>query len=179
MQETKASSIEKTTGRDDAASHGKASGSPSLSVRDRPNVPRKLLLVFGLLCVLGVAVSAELARIHVFVHTDPSYHSVCAMSEGVNCETVALSPYAVFLGLPVAVWGVVGYLAMGFLALSGIRRWRLHPAWPWGLLFALAAFSILTSAILAYISATQIASLCIFCICSMFRFLTCISYRQD
>jgi len=55
---------------------------------------------------------------------------------------------------------------MGVLALSGIRRCRLHPAWPWGLLLALAAFSVLASAILAYISATQIASLCVFCICS-------------
>ena len=66
--------------------------------------PRGLVIAFVLLCLLGLGVSIELSRIHVFVHTDPSYHSVCAMSEGVNCETVAASPYSVFAGLPVAVW---------------------------------------------------------------------------
>ena len=58
-----------------------------------------------LLYLLGVLVSIELTRIHLFVHTDPAYQSVCAVSEGVNCETVAISPYSVFAGLPVSVDG--------------------------------------------------------------------------
>jgi len=143
-----------------------AAGKLSVPAPDTPSVSRWLARGFVLLCTLGVAVSAELARIHVFVHTDPSYHSVCAMSEGVNCETVALSPHAVFLGLPVAVWGIVGYLVMGAAALSGIGRRRRHSSWPWGLLLALACFSVAASAILAFISATQIASWCLFCMCS-------------
>jgi uncharacterized membrane protein len=63
------------------------------------------MFAFVLLSLLGVAVAIELTRIHVFVHIDPSYHSVCAMSEGLNCETVAVSPYSVFAGLPVSVLG--------------------------------------------------------------------------
>ncbi|MBN2575483.1 MAG: thioredoxin domain-containing protein [Deltaproteobacteria bacterium] len=132
--------------------------------RDAATVSRKLALVFALLCGVGVAFSIELTRVHVFVHTDPDYHSLCAISKGINCETVALSPYAVFAGLPVAVWGILGYLVMGLLALSGLRRRRPRPTWPWGLLLLLTCFSALTSVVLAYISVTQIVSVCVFCI---------------
>ena len=127
--------------------------------------PRGLVIAFVLLCLLGLGVSIELSRIHVFVHTDPSYHSVCAMSEGVNCETVAASPYSVFAGLPVAVWGVLGYLLMGALALWSVTR-RLHSTWPWGILVALSVFSAVVSVVLAFISATRIDSICVFCTAS-------------
>jgi protein-disulfide isomerase/uncharacterized membrane protein len=85
------------------------------------------------------------------------------MSEGVNCETVAVSPYSVFAGLPVSVWGLTGYLVMGGLALWSLSKRRLHPTWPLGLLFVLSAFSVATSAVLAFISATRIDSFCLFC----------------
>jgi protein-disulfide isomerase/uncharacterized membrane protein len=118
------------------------------------------------LCLAGVAVSAELTRIHVKVHTDPNYHSVCAMSEGVNCETVAVSPFSVFAGLPVSVWGLAGYLVMGALATWSLTRRRLHARWPLGLLLVLTGFSVVVSAALAFISATRIDSLCLFCTAS-------------
>ena len=118
----------------------------------------------ALLCLLGIGVSVELTRIHVFAHTDPAYHSVCALNEGVNCETVAVSPYSVFAGLPVSVWGIVGYLSMGILALWNRSTKRLHPTWPLGLLLLLTASSAAVSGVLAFISATRIDSLCVFCV---------------
>jgi len=127
---------------------------------------RGLAVSIALLCLLGAGVSIELTRIHLFVHTDPSYHSVCAVSEGVNCETVAVSPYSVFLGLPVSVWGIIGYLAMGALAVWSSSGRRPHPAWPLGLLSMLAFFSAGASAVLAFVSATRIDSLCLFCMAS-------------
>jgi len=161
MQEHATSPTDQAAGGAPTSSQSKSN--PAAPPMALPSVPPRLALIYALLCVLGVAASVELLRIHVFVHTDPAYHSVCAMSEGVNCETVALSPYAVFAGVPVAVWGIFGYLVMGALAVSGLGKWRLHAAWPWGLLLALTGFAVLASAILAYISATQIASLCLFC----------------
>ena len=116
--------------------------------------------------MFGIAVSVELTHIHLFVHTDPSYHSICAVSEGLNCETVAESPHSVFLGLPVAVWGIIGYLMMGILALSAMFQQRPHPTWPWGILLAFASCCVGVSVALAYISATQIDSLCLFCMAS-------------
>ncbi len=122
-----------------------------------------LLGAFALFTLIGMAASVELTRIHVFVHTDPDYHSVCAMSEGVNCETVALSPYSVFAGIPVSVWGIAGYVVMALLALWGGFERRPHSAWPLGLLMLLACFSVVTSGILAFISVTSIDSVCLFC----------------
>ncbi len=127
---------------------------------------RRLELAQALACLAGLAVSAELTRIHVLVHTDPTFHSVCAVSEGVNCETVAQSPFSVFAGLPVSVWGVLGYLVMGGLALTGVSRRRPHPGWAAGLQLGLTSFAVVTSAVLAAISALRIDSLCLFCMAS-------------
>lgn len=127
---------------------------------------RKHSINIILFCAIGLVVSLELAKIHWFVHTDPTYHSICAVSRGLNCETVASSPYSVFWGLPVAVWGILAYAVMGLVALSAITRQRLHPTWPWGLLSTLATCSVAVSAILGYISATQISSFCAFCMAS-------------
>lgn len=124
---------------------------------------RVVAYVLALLCFVGVAVSVELTKIHVFVHTDPSYRSVCAMSERVNCETVAVSPYSVFAGIPVSLWGLVGYLFMGGLALWALRRRRMHRTWPLGLLLLLASGSVAVSAALAFVSLTRINSVCLFC----------------
>lgn len=118
------------------------------------------------LCLLGIGVSVQLTRIHLFVHTDPNYHSVCAVSEGVNCETVAASPYSVFGGLPVSVWGILGYAFMAVTALWAASRRRLHPLWGLGALFGLCLVSVAVSAVLAFISFTRIDSLCLFCMAS-------------
>ena len=124
---------------------------------------RKFAVLSAVLSVLGIVVAVELTRIHLFVHTDPDYRSVCAVSEGVNCETVALSPYSVFAGIPVSVWGIIGYSAMALLSFWSLSRRRLHGLWPWGLLFVAAFAAMVASLILAVISATKIDSLCLFC----------------
>lgn len=139
--------------RDAAALRRSAATAPS----------RKSTLLFVALCLSGIAVSVELTRVHLFVHTDPSYHSLCAISEGFNCETVAVSPYSVFAGLPVSMWGIAGYLVMGALGLWASVEKRLHPAWPWGLLLLLATFSVAMSVVLAFLSAVSIDSLCLLC----------------
>jgi protein-disulfide isomerase/uncharacterized membrane protein len=85
------------------------------------------------------------------------------MSDGINCETVALSPYSVFMGVPVSLWGVAGYLLMAMLSASGAREKKLHATWPIGFLLILALASVGASLALAAISITRIDSLCLFC----------------
>ncbi len=121
-------------------------------------------ILFLVLCVLGACFSAELLRLHVKVYTDPAYHALCAVNEQFNCETVALSPYAVIAGLPVALWGIVGYLFMGGLCLWGLARRKQPPhTWPLGFLFWLSLVSVLVSAVLFFISHREIHSLCLLC----------------
>jgi protein-disulfide isomerase/uncharacterized membrane protein len=137
-----------------------------ISAGKPPRGARALLAAVALLCFVGVGVSAELTRIHVMTHTDPEFHSVCAVSDEVNCETVALSPYSVLARLPNSVWGLIGYALMGLLAVWGLARIRLHPAWPAGILAALSAITIVSSGVLAVISFTRIDVVCLFCTAS-------------
>jgi len=118
---------------------------------------------FLVLCALGALLSAELLRLHVRVHTDPNYHSLCAISEAIDCESVAFSSYAVAAGLPIALWGLMGYLFMGGLCIWGIRGFREASVWPFGILFWLSLLASLISVLLFSVSVQLIGSLCIFC----------------
>jgi uncharacterized membrane protein/predicted DsbA family dithiol-disulfide isomerase len=121
------------------------------------------LLLVLVLCLIGLGVSVELTRIHYFSHTDPSYQSICAVNDRVNCETVAQSPTSVFLNVPVSIWGLLGYGMIAVLAAWGLWGRRLHPHWPWGALMMTIGASTVASALLAYISLTLIDAICIFC----------------
>lgn len=129
--------------------------------------PRRwAVALIALLSIVGLGVSTELTLIHYRTHTDPTFRSVCAVSESINCETVAQSPYSVFLGVPVSVWGLLGYGLMATLALWGASRRRLHPGWPRGGLLTMAAVFLGVSAALGTISVTKIDAICLFCFSS-------------
>ncbi len=131
---------------------------------DSPNTLTKLGTVakaVSLLCVVGSLLSLYLAWLHYKVHTDPSFNSFCAMNDGFNCETVAESPYSVFFGIPVSVWGFLGYLAMFVLAAVGVRRLRRSGAYL-ALLFA-SLCAVCVSSALAFVSYCIICSFCLFC----------------
>jgi uncharacterized membrane protein len=63
-----------------------------------------------ILAFCGLADSIYLSISHYRVYTDIGYRSFCAVSKSINCDTVSQSPYSIFLGLPVPVWGIVGYV---------------------------------------------------------------------
>ena len=65
-----------------------------------------------LLSIVGLGVSIYLSLSHYRVYTDISYASFCAISKAINCDTVSQSPYSIFLGIPVPIWGVTGYVFM-------------------------------------------------------------------
>jgi len=121
-------------------------------------------IAFLVVCTVGICLSADLLRLHVNVHTDPDYQSYCAMSERVNCDTLALSSYAVFVGLPLAIWGLLAYLAMGVLAVWGLTEKPRTTAWPFGLLYWLSLFASVVGLVLLGISHLVIESLCIVCL---------------
>jgi uncharacterized membrane protein/protein-disulfide isomerase len=111
----------------------------------------------------GLLVSLYLSYSHYRVYTDIGYKSFCAISKAINCDTVSQSTYAIFLGLPVAVWGIVGYIFLLLLLLiannkdAGKKR-------VWTLVFLIAAAFTLYSIILAVISTFYIHSYCIMCL---------------
>jgi protein-disulfide isomerase/uncharacterized membrane protein len=134
-------------------------------ISDSAAAPRGKAILVAILALgaVGLGVAVHLTRIHYFTHTDPAYHSICAVSERVNCETVAESAYSVFLGLPISVWGLFCYTLVAALAAFGLSRRRLHPTWPFGALLGVATVALAGSGILAFLSFFRIDSMCIFC----------------
>jgi len=117
------------------------------------------------LAMAGVLDSIYLSISHYRVYTDIAYESFCAISRSINCDTVSQSPYSIFIGVPVPVWGIIGYtFFMLFLPFARGKEAQKQKMWPI-LLFISLAFSIY-SVILAYISTFYIHSYCMMCIVS-------------
>jgi len=125
--------------------------------------PRLGAAIVALLAVAGAAVSGWLAWLHHRVHNDPEYLPVCAVSETVNCLTVAVSPRAVFLGVPVAFFGLAGFGLVLALALPGLDR-RRGPGDGAGFVALLGIAFVAVSAILAIVSVFELGVVCPDCI---------------
>ncbi len=82
----------------------------------------------------------------------------CAAGSG--CDVVQASRYAVFLGLPTALWGAGLYALIGTLALLGFTRQR----WLTAFLLAVAVASF--SAYLTYLELFVIRAVCGYCVAS-------------
>ena len=113
---------------------------------------RRLTLALGALAVTGVAISGYLTWVH---YADAE--ALCLAGGG--CETVQKSKYSELAGVPVAVLGLAGYLAiLGSLAIRG-ETGRLATAF---LAFGGVAFS----AYLTYLELFEIDAICQWCVAS-------------
>ena len=78
------------------------------------NKTRRILLT--LLPLIGLALSIELCVVYYnanfVVDAQPS---ICAISEGMDCDGVAKTSYSQFLGVPLSLWGVFLYLFFLFM----------------------------------------------------------------
>jgi uncharacterized membrane protein len=115
--------------------------------------------------LIGLIDSIYLSLSHFRIYTDMGYASFCAISKAINCDTVSQSSFSIFLGLPVPLWGVVGYTFFLMLLLFTLSeeagRERL-----WAFLFLLAFCFSFYSVVLAIISTYWIRSYCLMCIVS-------------
>lgn len=125
---------------------------------------RNALLVAAALAAAGLVLAAVLLQEHATAHAGGT--SFCAISEYVNCDRVAMSRYSVVLGLPVAMWGALGYGLALVLALAGLSPRRRTRGWPAGLLVAVAAIASAAAVVLALVSHFAIGALCILCTAS-------------
>jgi uncharacterized membrane protein len=83
-----------------------------------------------------------------------------------SCETVNTSRWSIFLGLPVAAWGLLFYLDVFIIALLGTTaRFEYEPVISL-VLVAEAAVGVLFSAWLTYLELAVIHAICIWCVTS-------------
>jgi len=69
---------------------------------------RRLYLVIAILAVLGIALSS----VSLDLHYRNSKTSFCDFGESFNCDLVNRSEFSTVAGVPVALIGVLGYLAL-------------------------------------------------------------------
>jgi uncharacterized membrane protein len=86
----------------------------------------------------------------------------CGASGG--CEVVQTSRWAVFLGLPVALYGVVGYFAVLVVAVTALRPAALQQRGWNTLLAALSSVGVLFTAYLTYLELFVIQAICRWCV---------------
>src|SRR5688572_24325328 len=80
---------------------------------------RTALLVFT---ALGLVASAWALYVHYRLLSDPTYVSVCEVSETVSCQQVLTSQYGSVLGVPVAAGGAIWALLVFMLSAVGLRE---------------------------------------------------------
>ncbi len=80
------------------------------------------------------------------------------------CEGVQTSRWAVFLGQPVALYGVIGYVVILIVALAGLRPAALVQRGWNVLLFGLATIGFVFTLYLTYLEVFVIHAICRWCV---------------
>src|SRR5438034_9587370 len=106
----------------------------------------------ALLAAVGLLSSVALEVVHVRAYLDPSASSFCSAGARFDCATVALSRLSVVGGVPVPVWGILGFSAM---LIAALRRS--------GWLLPLSAIAAVASVILLGAELVAIHSVCLLC----------------
>ena len=129
----------------------------------------KTLQLMMILALLGIIVSAYLLNVK---YTEGE--KICDIDEYWSCSVVDKSAYSEFpigSGIPVAGIGIAGYILFllgGALLLRGKGFWIFSKPTISYLIFLLALISIVFSFYLLYIELFVLASVCIFCMASLF-----------
>jgi Predicted membrane protein len=124
-------------------------------------------MVIALLALVGALVALYLTLYKIGVI------GVLTCNVG-SCESVNTSRWAVFLGLPVAAWGLGIYLVIMAVALAGLHGAPSRSiAW---VTTALSGWGVLFSGWLTYLELFVINAICMWCVISatlmLFIFLT-------
>jgi uncharacterized membrane protein/protein-disulfide isomerase len=119
----------------------------------------------ALVCALiGLGVSAAAAYTHYHMLYDPTYRSFCDVNATVSCTQVYQSRFSTFLGIPVALFGAVWFVAAGLLSVAGLTaRQSVRENIP-GYLFAMSTIALAVVLYLGYASLFLIKAVCLLCI---------------
>jgi uncharacterized membrane protein len=108
--------------------------------------------ILGVLALAGAIVSGLALQVHYTIGTEP-----CSINEKWDCGIVNHSSYSMVAGIPVALIGIIGYLAMIWLSVARQRVVLL--------LASLAGLGY--SLYLAHIERDVIGVWCLYCVISL------------
>ena len=114
--------------------------------------------------LISAGVAAYLGWVHlVLTHGAGAFESACNLGGAFDCDKVNTSRWSELLGIPISLWAVPLYLAMGWLGWVG-RRADPRGARARGALVLVAGWNVLVSLVLAYISLFVLEYICLFCV---------------
>ena len=116
-------------------------------------------MIIAALALGGVGLATYLAMYKL------GYIGTLACTVG-SCETVNLSRWATFLGIPVAVWGLGFYVVLFGVALLGTTERFANATWVSHALLVLTGWGVAFSAWLTYLELYVIHAICMFCVMS-------------
>ena len=125
-----------------------------------PSKSRTLLLAFAL---LGLGASIISTYVHYKLLTDASYISFCDVNATVSCTQAYLSRYGSFMGVPVAVGGVIFFtVAVALAGAAGSARSAARESAA-GYIFVWSTLGLAFALYLAYASYVVLGLFCILC----------------
>src|SRR5215468_9739630 len=119
---------------------------------------RKLFLAIAILAVLGIAVSS-VSLDHHFRRSKTTY---CDFGQSFNCDIVNRSEYSTVAGVPVALVGILGYVAL--LAFATFYREKAETP---GILVVGSLGGLGFALYLTYIEKYVLFAWCILCLTSL------------
>ncbi len=135
---------------------------------------RKTILI-AILALIGFALTIELAFIFFKVNFNEQYSaSFCSISNLVDCDGVAKTNYSMFLGIPLALWGMFYYVLTLFLNfVDKIQNKFKNTIFdvfknPKSYIATLGLISFAVSICLATISIFKINKICVLCFVTYF-----------
>src|SRR5918995_1124807 len=121
---------------------------------------RTLLLAFA---VVGLGASSVSSYVHYKLLTNPGYSSFCDVNTTVSCTEAYTSQYGSFMGVPVAIAGVVFFgLVLAITVFAGSSRSanrEIAPAY----IFVLSTIGLAFALYLAWASYVVLKVFCILC----------------
>lgn len=129
--------------------------------------PKKLLMTFMILALLALPVAGYLFYLDVAEPED----SFCSINSTFDCVSVSKTKFAYFLGVPVAIWGLLMYSTLFIVSLGLYKGFRfrkiyrkLKDKYVYHLLTAASVFGLAFSLYLTYAELVIIKAFCIFCL---------------
>jgi len=111
------------------------------------------------LSLAGIGVAGYLSYTHLF-----ELPVICGASQG--CDLVAQSVYAKMFGIPVAVFGLLAYIALLVLLVARRRVSENLEAYVTLGVFGISLLGVLFSAYLTYLEIFVILAVCMWCVAS-------------
>jgi len=138
----------------------------------------KRIIILVILCAIALVLTGELTYVfykaNFLVSAAPSF---CTINSTIDCDGVAKTSYALFLGVPLALWGTLLYLTVLFLTTLDFLKQKFtnvnnfffdvfkHPR---SYIAVLGLLSFIISMCLAFISLFKIQKICALCFVTYF-----------